>query len=47
MEHKKGLVKRELELINLLNSEDIDIIFLTETDTKALCKESDYKIPGY
>ena len=43
---KRGLVKRELEIKELLKREDIDIIFLTETDIK-LSSEDDYKIEGF
>ena len=43
----RGLITREGELINLLNAEDIDIIFLSETDTKSLRTEEDYYIKGY
>ena len=42
-----GLVKRELEIIDLLHKENIDILFLTETDTTILEKEEDFKIKGY
>ena len=41
------MVTRETEIINLLETESIDILFLTETDTKNLKKEDDYKIKGY
>ena len=44
---RRGLIKRELELKNLLYNEKIDIIFLTETDTKNLSTESDYLIQEY
>jgi hypothetical protein len=43
---KRGLVKRELEIKELLKREDIDIIFLTETDIK-LSSEDDYQIEGF
>ena len=33
---RKGLVKRETELKMLLAEENIDVLFLTETDTKAI-----------
>ena len=42
-----GLVKRELEIVKLLHEENIDILFLTETDTIELEKEEDFKIKGY
>ena len=32
---------------HILKTEDIDIMFITETDTKYIEKESDYKIEGY
>ena len=38
---------REHELRLLLNNEDIDIAFITETDTKELRKETDYLISGF
>ena len=43
---RRGLIKRELEISNLLQSDDLDILFLTETDIK---KQNviDYKIKGY
>ena len=44
---KRGLVTREMELKLLLENEEIDIAFITETDTKELKKESDYLISGY
>ena len=42
-----GLITKELELTHMLDDEKLDIIFLTETDTKAISKPEDYKIPGY
>ena len=42
-----GLIKKELELTNLLESEKIDVIFLTETNTRAISKPEDYQIKGY
>lgn len=44
---KKGLIKREEELKEMLKSENIDIIFISETDTKELKTEADYQIAGY
>ena len=44
---KRGIVKRELEITHLLNSENIDIIFLTETDTKQMACETDYTIKAW
>ena len=43
----KGLVTREFELLQLLEEEEIDILFITETDTLMLESESDYSIKGY
>ena len=31
----------------MLDSEDIDILFLTETDTKSIVKEKNYQIEGF
>ena len=31
----------------MLKTEEIDIIFLTETDTRAISSEADYQIQGY
>ena len=36
---KRGLVTHEQELKLLLIDEKIDVAFIAETDTKALCKE--------
>ena len=44
---RKGLITRELELKLLLSSEKIDIIFLTETDTRTVPTAMDYQIEGY
>ena len=43
----RGLVTREYELKNLLETKDIDVMFLTETDLNNLETESDYIIQGY
>ena len=43
---KRGLLKRELEIKEFLKAEDLDILFLTETDTNIM-SEADYKIKGY
>ena len=42
---KRGLVKRELEIIELLKNEDINVLFLTESDV-ILGNTQDYKIEG-
>ena len=44
---RKGLITRELELKLLLTTENVDIIFLTETDTRAILTKTDYEIDGY
>jgi len=44
---RRGLLKRELELKNMLNSEKLDIMFLVETDTKMIKGKDNYKIDGY
>jgi hypothetical protein len=44
---KAGLVKRELEIRNLLKTEKIDILFLNETDSVNIHKESDYNIEEF
>ena len=44
---RRGLVLREIEIKEILCKEDIDIFFLTETDTKTIICESDYKIQGF
>ena len=44
---RRGLIKRELEITNLLTTEKLDIFFLVETDTNMIHSENDYKIEGY
>ena len=44
---RRGLLTREAELKNLLSSEKIDIMFLTETDTHNLTNEDSYVLQGY
>ena len=43
---RRGLVKRENEISELLRSEDMDILFLTETDTKR-SNLANYSLEGY
>ena len=43
---RRGLIRRENEISQLLQSEDFDVLFLTETDTKRQ-NAADYKIKGY
>ena len=44
---RRGLIVREIELKNMLNDEKIDIMFVTETDTKTLENEKSYQVEGY
>ena len=44
---KRGLVTREQELINILKKDNIDIYFITETDTTSLGSPDQYKLEGY
>jgi len=44
---RRGLIKRELELKNILNSEKVNIMFLVETDITMLNGKKEYKIEGY
>ena len=44
---RRGLLKREHEIKNLLTEEDLDVLFLVETDTYAILEEGDYKVTGY
>ena len=43
----RGLVTRENELTQLLDKENIDILFLIETDTSKIESENDYVLNGY
>ena len=43
----RGLIKREAEIIKLLSDENLDILFLTETDNLNIKNEDSYKIQGY
>ena len=43
---KRGLIKREIEIKEFLISNDLDVLFLTETDIN-IEAESDYKLQGY
>ena len=44
---RRGLLTREAELKNLLIQENLDILFLTETDSKNLVNDESYVIQGY
>ena len=43
---KSGLIRRELEIRNLIENENIDVLFLNETDSNQLQTESDFTITG-
>ena len=43
---RRGLITKENELILLLTTEDIDVIFLTETDTN-MQNAKDFHVKGY
>ena len=43
---RRGLITKENELILLLTTEDIDVIFLTETDTNKQ-NAKDFHVKGY
>lgn len=44
---RRGLIRREEELKELLRKENLDIMFLVETDTRSIKEEKDYKIGEY
>ena len=44
---KSGLIRRELEIRNLIENENIDVLFLKETDSNQLQTESDFTITGF
>ena len=44
---RRGLVKREIELTELIGSFKLDIIFLVETDSNLIQTEIDFKIKGF
>jgi len=44
---RRGLIKREVELKNILKAEKVNIMFLVETDITMLNGKEDYKIEGY
>ena len=43
---RRGLSRREHEIVNLIESEGVDVLFLTETDTGKI-NASNYKMSGY
>ena len=44
---RRGLVKRELEIVNLIADQKLDVLFLVETDTNQIMEEKDYKLKGF
>ena len=44
---KRGLIKREHEIIELIKSQNLDLLFLVETDSTMIMEEKDYKIKAY
>ncbi len=44
---RRGLILREQELKSIIRSNNLNIVFLVETDTNAVSTESDYKIDGF
>ena len=44
---KAGLIKREVEIRELIKKYEIDVLFLNEADTHAIKKESDFRIEGF
>ena len=44
---RRGLIIREQELKDIVKSNALNIIFLTETDTNAVNTDKDFKIPGF
>ena len=41
---RRGLVKREKEIMSLITQNNVNILFLVETDTVSINSEEDYKI---
>ena len=41
---QRGLLKRETEIKNLIQEQDLDVLILVETDTNMLSSEKDYMI---
>ena len=44
---RRGLVKREHEITDLLRNQNLDVLFLVETDTTMITEEKDYKMKGF
>ena len=43
---RRGLVKRELEIKNLLQTHELKLLFLVETDTDMIKEEKEYQFPA-
>ena len=44
---RKGITTKEQEIIHLLKVEKLDILFLTEVDSRSLQEECEYNIQGF
>ena len=44
---RRGLIKHEIAIKELLKNENLDVLFLVETDTKTLKSSSEYIFKGY
>ena len=44
---RRGLIKQELEVKNILKEERIDIMFLVEVDTNLIKIKTDFILAGY
>ena len=44
---RRGLIIREQELKDIIKTNSLNIIFLTETDTTSVNAETVFKIPGF
>ena len=44
---RRGLVKRELEILELCSNTNLSVLFLTETDSFQINEAKDYQLPGY
>ena len=44
---RRGLVKRELEILELCSNKNLSVLFLTETDSFQINEAKDYQLPGY
>ena len=44
---RRGLLKRETEIKNLITEQKLDILILVETDTNMISTEKDYVLAGF